>query len=104
MMDGRALYPGGYHPVRRNYTPDAMFNATPLTRTEQPVRYFYIDFGLSVMFSDGDPHYAVGDVGRDDKVPELSSDIPYDPFKVDIYALGNLYFKEFEEVRFEKRL
>ncbi|KAI0800218.1 kinase-like protein [Fomes fomentarius] len=97
MMDGRALYPGGHHPVRRNYTPDAMFKATPLTRTERPVRYFYIDFGLSMMFSDGDPRYAVGDVGRDDKVPELSSHTPYDPFKVDIYALGNLYFKEFEE-------
>ncbi len=97
-MDARALYPGGHHPVRRNYTPDAIYKATPLTRTERPVRYFYIDFGLSVKFAEGEPRYVVGDVGRDDEVPELSSHVPYDPFKVDIYALGNLYFKEFEEV------
>lgn len=41
----------------------------------------------------------VGDVGRDAEVPELSWDVPYDPFKADIYALGNLFDKEFEQVR-----
>lgn len=29
--------------------------------------------------------------GRDDTVPELSCYIPYDPFKVDIYILGNIF-------------
>ncbi|CDO77289.1 hypothetical protein BN946_scf184753.g39 [Trametes cinnabarina] len=39
----------------------------------------------------------VGDVGRDDEVPELSSTVPYDAFKADIYALGNLLDKEYEQ-------
>ena len=98
MMDGRPLYPQGYHPVRQNVTPDALYEITPLSRTDHPVRYFYIDFDLSMRFAEGEPRLATGDVGRDDKVPELSKGVPYDPFKVDIFSLGNLYYKEFELV------
>lgn len=102
-MDGRALFPAGHHPVRINNTIDAMHKATPLTRSERPVRYYYIDFGLSVKFPEGASHLVVGDVGRDDEVPELSSDVPYDAFKVDVYALGNLYYKELEQVSVPKQ-
>lgn len=63
------------------------------------MKYYYIDFGLARRFPEGTSTYVVGDVGRDTDVPELSSDVPYDAFKVDIFALGNLYFKEFEQVR-----
>lgn len=98
MMDGRALYPHGHHPVRQNFTPDALYEINPLQRAENPVQYYYIDFDLSVRFNEGEPHLVVGDVGREDKVPELSNDIPYDPFKVDIFALGHLYYEEFQEV------
>ncbi|EIW54119.1 uncharacterized protein TRAVEDRAFT_173422 [Trametes versicolor FP-101664 SS1] len=70
---------------------------TPLSRAEHPVRYYYVDFGLSVRFPAGSPSLVVGDVGRDAEVPELSSTVPYDAFKADIYALGNLYDKEFEQ-------
>ena len=95
MMDGRPLYPQGHHPIRQDCLPDALHEVTPLSRTDHPVRYFFIDFDLSVRFAEGDSHYVIGDVGRDDKVPELSNDVPYDAFKVDIFALGNLYYKEF---------
>ena len=63
------------------------------------VKYFYVDFGLSVRFQPGESTLVVGDVGRDDEVPELSSTVPYDAFKADIYALGNLFEKEFAQVR-----
>ncbi|KAI8970998.1 kinase-like protein [Trametes punicea] len=97
MMDARAMYPEGHHPVRLDYTPDAIREVTPLPRTGRTIQYYYIDFGLACHFPEGASHFVVGDVGRDTEVPELSSAVPYDAFKVDIYALGNLYAKEFEE-------
>ncbi len=99
MMDARPLYPEGHHPVRQDYTPDGMYRISPLSRTDRPVRYYYIDFGLSVQFSKAASPYVVGDVGRDTEVPELSDTVAYDAFKVDIFALGNLFCKEFYQVR-----
>ena len=42
--------------------------------------------------------YVVGEDGRDQEVPELSDDIPYDPFKVDIFIIGNLFRRMFYDV------
>lgn len=98
MMDARPLFPGGYHPVQIHYTPDGLYEVSPLTRYEHPVRYYIIDFDLSTRFPPDTPTYVVGDVGRDTEVPELSNDVPYDPFKVDVFSLGNVYFQEFGQV------
>ncbi|KAI0806721.1 kinase-like domain-containing protein [Fomes fomentarius] len=97
MMDAQPLYPEGYHPARPDHTPDALYKVTPLSRADHPVRYYYIDFGLSTCFSPGASSYVVGEIGRDTEVPELSDDIPYDAYKVDIFSLGNVYSKEFEQ-------
>ena len=78
---------------------DAIEELKPLHRIDHPVRYYYIDFGLSERFAEGAPPLVVGDVGRDAEVPELSSTIPYDGYKADIHALGNLFHKEIEQVR-----
>ena len=98
MMDGWPLYPGGFHPIRRRFSPDAIEKIKPLSRMDHPVRYFYIDFGLSEHFAPGASSLVVGDVGRDAEVPELSSTVPYDGYKADIYALGNFFYKEFVQV------
>ncbi|KAI0330367.1 hypothetical protein GY45DRAFT_1250953 [Cubamyces sp. BRFM 1775] len=95
MMDAQSLYPNGHHPIRLGYTPDALYPVSALPRAGRNIRYYYIDFGLTSWFSPGSSTYVVGDVGRAE-VPELSDTVPYDAFKVDIYALGNVYFKEFE--------
>ncbi|CDO69426.1 hypothetical protein BN946_scf184791.g21 [Trametes cinnabarina] len=95
MMDAKPLYPNGHHPIRLGYTPDSMYPVSPLPRAGRDIRYFYIDFGLSSWFSKGSSTNVIGDVGRDVEVPELSDKVPYDAFKVDIFALGNVYFKEF---------
>ncbi|KAH9935123.1 kinase-like protein [Epithele typhae] len=95
MMDARSLYPGGHHPVRLDTTPDTIYKAKPLSRTTYPVTYYYIDFGLSRRFAEGESTMVLGDVGQDADVPELSETVPYDAFKVDIFSLGNLYFAEF---------
>ncbi|EIW54116.1 uncharacterized protein TRAVEDRAFT_74378 [Trametes versicolor FP-101664 SS1] len=97
MMDGSPLYPGGHHPVRTEYTPDALYEVKPLPRAERSIKYYYIDFGLSSLIPEGSSPYVVGRAGRDKEVPELSSTVPYDAFKVDIYALGNMYYHEFEQ-------
>ena len=99
MMDGTPLYPLGHHPVRRNRTLDVIDEAKPLSRTDHPVRYYYIDFGLSECLPPSSSSLVVGDVGRDAEVPELSSTVPYDGYKADIYALGNLFYKELVQVR-----
>ncbi|KAH9888327.1 kinase-like domain-containing protein [Cubamyces lactineus] len=96
MMDARPLYPEGHHPVRLNFAPDGLHRVTPLPRAGRSIRYFYIDFGLALQFQPGVTPTALGRVGRDREVPELSNTVPYDPFKVDIFALGNLYSQEFE--------
>ncbi|KAI9067209.1 hypothetical protein FKP32DRAFT_1673237 [Trametes sanguinea] len=96
MMDARPLYPSGHHPVRLSCTPDGIYDAIPRSRADHPVRYYYIDFGISARFPENASTMVVGDVGRDEEVPELSSTVPYDAFKADIYALGNLFDKEFE--------
>lgn len=99
MMDAKTLYPDGHHPVRLGFSPDALYRVSPLPREGNPVRYFYIDFGLSLRFPAGTVPSAIGIIGRDREIPELSDSVPYDPFKVDVFALGNLYAKEFEQVQ-----
>lgn len=83
--------------MRLGYTPDARTPVSPLPRAGRNVRYYYIDFGLSSRFPHGSSSCVIGDVGRA-YVPELSDEVPYDAFKVDIFALGDLYSKEFEQV------
>ncbi|KAH9886277.1 kinase-like domain-containing protein [Cubamyces lactineus] len=104
MMDATPIYPDGYHPVRLHRAPDAIHDANPLSRMDHPVKYFYVDYGLSVRFQEGAVPLVRGKVGRDTDIPEMSSEEPYDAFKADIYALGNLFDKEiaqhFDNVKF----
>ncbi|KAI0330361.1 kinase-like protein [Cubamyces sp. BRFM 1775] len=94
MMDAKALYPNGHHPIRLGYTPDALYPVSALPRAGRNVQYYYIDFGLSVWFKPGASPYVLGKVGRAE-APEVSDDVPYDAFKVDIYALGYVFAREF---------
>lgn len=98
MMDGHPLFPYGHHPVRRGHSPDSVHDLVPLSRIDHPVRYYLIDFGISSRFPPGASSFVVGRQGRDKGLPELSSDVPYNAFKVDIFTLGNLYGKDFAEV------
>lgn len=97
-MDGNSLFPKGHHPVRLDYTADAVFDAPHLTRSEHPVRYYLVDFGLSSQFKPKETPLVLGTKGRDKEPPELSDHQPYDPFPLDIFILGNLYLKGFLEV------
>ncbi|EGO02257.1 hypothetical protein SERLA73DRAFT_48387 [Serpula lacrymans var. lacrymans S7.3] len=97
MMDARPLYTQEWHPVRRNYTTDGVYELQPRARIDFPVRYFFVDFGLATRFEPGQPRRVTGGKGRDQDVPELSNVVPYDPFKVDVFILGHLYQTDFHE-------
>ncbi|KAI0345526.1 hypothetical protein BDW22DRAFT_1324827 [Trametopsis cervina] len=97
LMDAGALFPNGYHPMMPVLDPTATQRALVLPRRHARIKYFFIDFELSTLVTY--PHhinkYVLGGFGRDQTVPELSFIKPYDAFKVDIYALGNLFKRNF---------
>lgn len=98
-MDATALYPRGFHPLRALSLPDLSGAAPYRSRIDATVRYYYIDFGISVHIPEHvHPKLVAGRLGRDQEVPELSDAVPYDPFKVDIFIIGNLIFKRLYKV------
>jgi len=105
MMDASMLYPEGFHPVKTDFFPDGLTPLKDRYRGDTPVRYYYIDFGISSFIPpDVYPRLVVGDRGRDQEVPELSAETPYDPFKVDIFIIGNMlrhyFFEMYSNVHF----
>jgi len=97
LMDASAMYPRSFHPIKCNHLPDGFTLATEIPRTEAGVRYHFIDYGISSYFPPGQPRALVtGRSGLDQDVPELSDTVPYEPFAVDIFIVGNTLRKEFE--------
>jgi len=63
------------------------------------VKYYFIDYGISSYFPPGSQERLVlGTEGREQDVPELSDEVPYDPFKVDIFTIGNVFQQSFRDV------
>ncbi|KAI0345518.1 hypothetical protein BDW22DRAFT_1324401 [Trametopsis cervina] len=91
MMDANSLFPEGFHPVSLILDPTATRLAKQKPRSSARVKYYYVDFGISVHILPGQPKLALGGAGRDQSVPELSHVVPYDPFLVDIYIIGNMF-------------
>ncbi|KII92693.1 hypothetical protein PLICRDRAFT_37482 [Plicaturopsis crispa FD-325 SS-3] len=97
MMDATPLYPVPYHPFAISTKRDYSGRAKHYTRTQRPVRYCIIDFGISRCYNpeDGppleDPIY-----GGDKTVPEFEKSLdPCDPFPTDVYYLGNTMRQRF---------
>jgi hypothetical protein len=98
VMDSTDLIPAGFHPVK-THTEDGIYKKIVCrTRTEvAPVKYYFTDFGLAVMYPSFDRREKLtGDCGQHHNIPELSDDIPYDPFKLDNRQMGETIKKEFE--------
>lgn len=99
MMDAAALYPAGFHPIQQDWSPDYTTSARVLPRTTSNVKYYFTDFGISRRFeADDDNRLVVGNKGLDQTLPELSDTVHYDPFKADIYFLGNVFKERFLQV------
>ncbi|KAI0643711.1 hypothetical protein C8Q79DRAFT_1120662 [Trametes meyenii] len=96
MMDATAMYPKGFHPIREGFLPDNSGQAPVLHRIDVPIKYYFIDFGISTRFSvNQQPRLVLGTQGLDDEVPELSDTVPYDPFRTDVFIIGNLFQQQF---------
>lgn len=94
------MYPRGFHPMREMSLPDISGLAPVLHRIDMPVKYYFIDFGISTQFApDQRPRLVLGMEGLDKDVPELSITVPYDPFKTDIFIIGSLLSEQFLQVR-----
>ena len=99
MMDATNMYPLGFHPVLDNVLHDVSTPAPVIPRSMVEVKYYFIDYGISSYFPSGSQERLVlGTDGRDQDVPELSDDVPYDPFKVDIFSIGNVFRQSFRDV------
>ncbi|KAK0447870.1 uncharacterized protein EV420DRAFT_1275946 [Desarmillaria tabescens] len=98
VMDSSLLIPKGFHLTNPWIAADAKSSYESRSRSSvHPINYYYIDFELSVIVNDDNP-LAYGRVGLDPSVPEWATpDEPYDPYKLDIYQLGNVFRKEFTE-------
>lgn len=97
MMDASALFIDAFHPVSPFMKRDFSGYARYKTRTERPVKYYFIDFGLSRRYERSIPHPLEEPIwGGDKEVPEFqSSDEPRDPFPTDVFYIGNAIRKDF---------
>lgn len=90
-MDADRMFPRGFHPVKDLLLHDVLTPAPVIPRRDVGVRYYFVDYGISSYFPTGaEPRLVLGRDGRDQDVPELSDEVPYDPFKVDIFTIGNV--------------
>ena len=97
MMDPAPLFSELPHPVRQHKSYDFKRRVTQRTRTSHPTKYYYIDFGLSLLCHppDASPLIRVS-IGGDKTVPEYEDpDVLRDPYKIDVYCLGNLLRDQF---------
>ncbi|KAF9481587.1 hypothetical protein BDN70DRAFT_803046, partial [Pholiota conissans] len=108
MMDANGLIPQGFHPMRPTYNLQANGPYKQrYMRTQRPPKYFWIDFGMSVQFSDSDTSFILSaDLGNDRTLPEYQCLpslhdyrvlhlVQHDPFPSDIYYLGNMVRRYF---------
>jgi serine/threonine protein kinase len=115
MMDATDLIPGGFHPRFQDRSPDFSRRVKPRKRSclKTPVRYYFIDFGLSSWFRKADSNgtkgcnqvdkslrrLVTGNKCQDPCVAEMYSQRPYDPFVLDVGILGNVFRRTLVTVR-----
>ena len=99
-MDPKPLYPKGFHTGAPGLDAEGKGYSNPRQRRNvRSVSYYFTDFSISSWFKDESKERLV--TGRDcqDKaLPEIHRDEPYDPFRADIFILGNLFKRIFVEV------
>lgn len=91
MMDAAKVVPKGLHFCTWKLSHDGIDDDFEWnTRwSVRPVKYFLIDFEVSSLFPTKEA-LVVGMIAQDKTVPELSAKVPYNPFKLDIYHIGNI--------------
>ncbi|EJF57667.1 hypothetical protein DICSQDRAFT_68869 [Dichomitus squalens LYAD-421 SS1] len=91
--DSRPLFPQMFHPRNPYKALDYQGPPKHSTRTARPVKYCFIDFGLSRRYNPEDGPPREDPIrGADKSVPEFKdwNGEPLDPFPTDVYYLGNV--------------
>ncbi|KAJ7162164.1 hypothetical protein C8R46DRAFT_904157 [Mycena filopes] len=97
MMDGEPLFSEPWHPVVNYKSWDLSRYLRSYTRTERPVKYYLVDFGISKRYTHEQcPPAELIHFGVDRTVPEFQG-VPEDiinpfpnPFQTDVYYIGNM--------------
>ncbi|KAJ7220638.1 hypothetical protein GGX14DRAFT_354394 [Mycena pura] len=92
-LDTSELIPSGFHFCSSDLTPDMKHRIKPRSRFAVNVPYYIIDLEFSMVHPG--PQQALDHVGQDKTVPEYKNNDPYDPFKLDIYQVGNMIRRDF---------
>ncbi|KAK0206800.1 hypothetical protein DFS33DRAFT_620344 [Desarmillaria ectypa] len=96
-MDVSDLMPGGFSLASQHF-PFLLnlYSGDPRNRCEVgSLRYYFIDFETTTYCPEGiEKARVTGTYGSDHSMPEISEIVPYNPFKLDIYTLGNAFLKE----------
>lgn len=95
-----SMYSETPHPIVRSKSYDFKRRVTCVTRTERPVKYYFTDFGISCRLPENvtDPR-ETPIMGGDRSVPEHQRPIgPQNPYRTDVYCLGNLFRTQFLQV------
>ncbi|KAJ7074496.1 kinase-like domain-containing protein [Mycena amicta] len=90
LMDESRVVPNGSH-FTKPRTHDGRYELFSWNDrcSVAPVDYYYIDFGLSKYFPEGnEAARTTGTLRTFPDIPELSLHIPYNPFPVDVFQLG----------------
>ncbi|KAG6810946.1 hypothetical protein H0H92_009687 [Tricholoma furcatifolium] len=94
MMDPSKVIPRGSHFVIPHTHDGVTMHFEWKDRwSVRPVKYYFIDFELSKYYPDDPIETFPGLCGQDRTVPELLVDKPYNPFKLDIFQLGNVFME-----------
>ncbi|KZT29119.1 hypothetical protein NEOLEDRAFT_1128691 [Neolentinus lepideus HHB14362 ss-1] len=105
MLDPSALYPDSFHPIRTRRRRNFKGDAKHYTRTQRPVKYYLIDFGLTRRYKAEDipPTEEIvqgGDRSAPEHQPAALEQNPTkrcNPFPTDVYYLGNVIRKQLIE-------
>jgi hypothetical protein len=102
MMDASGMYPSSFHPIRTDMSRDFSGPLRPVSRSQMPPKYYFVDMGLSRKYTP-DQLPPKEDIirGGDKSPPEhLADDAEAcDPFPTDVYYVGNMIRKDFFQVR-----
>ncbi|KAF9549827.1 kinase-like protein [Agrocybe pediades] len=92
MMDSTKMVPKGIHFAAPTTHDGVSLQFEWNTRwSVRPVQYYIIDFGESQQYKSKEGARMLGVWGQDRTAPELSDVVPYNPFNLDIYVLGNVF-------------
>ncbi|KAJ7179379.1 hypothetical protein C8R46DRAFT_886815 [Mycena filopes] len=85
---------------RQNLLDASDLKGKPKSKKRQPAqrKYYFIDFGLACSFPSFEERGLVkGVCGQHRNIPELSEDVPYDPFALDIRQIGEMLKRDYIE-------